>query len=440
LAVGKYTFYVKDAKEVKESLVVEVKNSLEGIEQATIALANARTASIYDLGEITVQWNTTSKAYKFMFIKGVKGTYAGNNLEITEVPKGINVQLGKYKGIFNAKNFNEFFGFYLDNYTGKCTPSDISITKGTVCKILCTEGFLPPYIYDTDNTDLVKRFINKYKGKETDPNYTLTLALIKKLEPLGLVKQSDKYPFLNNELAKLYLALKAADDALNGDLTKLKDLIASGDNCALLQAFWAINRSEVGESRLKSLLLPDRQKALKVIAQGTLTTSTIDDFYCGYGDGGEETVLKLLLSTPTGDQKAVLEYMNSTKVANKTIIARFIEKIDNSNFDDYMLILTDWVFKHYPPNETWDKILSRTDKNDRNLLLLGEFPLGNSLSSTDKDGKTYFNFQINTPFVRSVSKPNVDALDYMVVKFNKDFTIGGFLYKEGQVAVVPAMT
>ena len=69
-----------------------------------------------------------------MFIKGVKGTYVGNNLEITEVPKGVNVPLGKYKGIFNAKNYNEFFGFYLDNYTGKCTPSDISIKKGTACK------------------------------------------------------------------------------------------------------------------------------------------------------------------------------------------------------------------------------------------------------------------------------------------------------------------
>lgn len=288
---------------------------------------------------------------------------------------------------------------------------------------------------------MVKRFINKYKGKETDPNYTLTLALINKLEPLGLVKQSDKYPFLNNELAKLYLALKAADDALNGDLTKLKDLIASGDNCALLQAFWTINRSEVGESRLKSLLFPDRQKALKVIAQGTLTTSTIDDFYCGYGNGGEETVLKLLLSTPTDDQKAVLDYIYSTAISGSTDtpLKVFIKNIDNGNFSDLMFILSDWVDKSYGGStESWDKIVQRTDRAKREYIELGDIRLGLGVGVQSEGGKTYFNFSATFQRGTIWERKNIDAESYVVVKFTEDVSVGNFNFKKGEIKRIPA--
>jgi len=146
LAIGKYTFYVKDSKGEKATTTVEVKGSLEGEEQAVIILANARITS-YDLGEITVQWDSKSTAYKYKFIKGFKGSYKGNILEITEVPDGTMVTLGKYKGIFNAQNHNEFLGFYKEDYTGICKPLGISLTKNKVCQILCKEGFLPNEIF-----------------------------------------------------------------------------------------------------------------------------------------------------------------------------------------------------------------------------------------------------------------------------------------------------
>jgi len=55
LAVGKYTFYVKDAKEEKGTIGVEVKGSIEAVEITIPALANARTTSIYDLGQVIVE-------------------------------------------------------------------------------------------------------------------------------------------------------------------------------------------------------------------------------------------------------------------------------------------------------------------------------------------------------------------------------------------------
>jgi hypothetical protein len=426
---------VKDAKEERGTIGVEVKGSIEAVEITIPALANARTTSIYDLGQVIVEWDAEKRT--FQFITGIKGTYNKGILTI-DAPENLK---GEYRALINKNDRTQFLGFYKKDYTTSCTSSGITSGTGTSCKMLCEEGFLPPYIYDTDNTDLVKRFINKYKGKETDPNYTLTLALIKKLEPLGLVKQSDKYPFLNNELAKLYLALKAADDALNGDLTKLKDLIASGDNCALLQAFWTINRSEVGESRLKSLLLPDRQKALKVIAQGTLTTTTNDGFYCGYGDGGEETVLKLLLSTPIGDQKAVLDYIYSTTIngSTDTPLKVFIKNIDNGNFSDLMFILSDWVDKSYGGStESWDKIVQRTDRAKRDYIELGDIRLGLGVGVQSEGGKTYFKFSATFQRGTIWERKNIDAESYVVVKFTEDVSVGNFNFKKGEIKKIPA--
>jgi hypothetical protein len=142
LAVGKYTFYVKDAKGDRGTIGVEVKGSIEAVEITIPALANARTTSIYDLGQVIVEWDAEKRT--FQFITGIKGTYNKGILSI-DAPENLK---GEYRALINKNDRTQFLGFYKKDYTTPCTSSGITSGTGTSCKMLCEEGFLPSEIYD----------------------------------------------------------------------------------------------------------------------------------------------------------------------------------------------------------------------------------------------------------------------------------------------------
>ncbi|WP_149244344.1 hypothetical protein [Dyadobacter sp. 32] len=56
-----------------------------------------------------------------------------------------------------------------------------------------------------------------------------------------------------------------------------------------------------------------------------------------------------------------------------------------------------------------------------------------------KDGKTLFDFNITVLGRTPILKPNIEALDYVVVNFTKDFTVGSTTFRAGEVRKIPAV-
>ena len=159
MAVGKYTFSVKDSKNELGTVVVEVKSNL-GVEfepNVPLANANARMASTLDIGTITVRWQSTGKETTIRFATGVKGTYNPTSGILEVTVDGINK---RYAELYNKDNHDEFIGFYEIAYTGPpCKPLQDLYENG-VCKgSACAEGFLPASYYATQGRfikDMVK--------------------------------------------------------------------------------------------------------------------------------------------------------------------------------------------------------------------------------------------------------------------------------------------
>ena len=133
---------MKDAKGERGTIGVEVKGSIEAVEITIPALANARTTSIYDLGQVIVEWDAEKRT--FQFISGIKGTYNKGILSI-DAPENLK---GEYRALINKNDRTQFLGFYKKDYTTPCTSSGITSGTGTSCKMLCEEGFLPRHLYD----------------------------------------------------------------------------------------------------------------------------------------------------------------------------------------------------------------------------------------------------------------------------------------------------
>lgn len=196
LAVGKYTFYVKDSKGEKGSLKVEILDKNAAEFENIIALSSARIASVYDIGRITVRWGTTGAIKEITFRKGIKGSYQ-NDILIIDEP--LTMQ-GKYLEVYNANNHDEFLGFYKEGFTGPpCTPS-YDLYSGGKCtnKILCAEGFLEQKAFykgwffdDHEN----KYFSNEYGdlASEIDELITQLMTQNQYTKYIKDVKKDGKY-------------------------------------------------------------------------------------------------------------------------------------------------------------------------------------------------------------------------------------------------------
>ena len=145
LAVGKYTFYVKDSKGEKGNLTVFVKNEDNNVERSTyepiiLGIANARLG-----GEpLTVRWDATTTPYTFTPKAGVTLTRIGNGkVQLSTTNAEDKKWEGTYGVYFKKNDHNTFIGFYNETMSGICTPSGYFLN----CNPMCKERWLPDYIY-----------------------------------------------------------------------------------------------------------------------------------------------------------------------------------------------------------------------------------------------------------------------------------------------------
>lgn len=462
LGEGVYNLQIEDSKGNFGKKSIEINTATDSyifsetiVAVSTTTNPNARATNA-DIGTIQVQYKGDGKdhtIHTFTILSGIEGTWDGIDLKITKVPAGYETKFeGKtYTALYSEKDPNIFIGFYNFEYdkTAGCTQK-VGICNAPTDELkqkTCEEGYLPTYIYDPNNSPLVLAYIKNYTADASMNKgaYEEVLKLIKKLEPLGLIKVKDEKgaEFSKMTLMELLKALRATDKALTGQLSELNAMITTGERCSVLYSLWAINRMKDGEAVYRALAPTERKAALKKLAEGRLTGSNIDTFWCSLGlNGGEESVLTLLLTTPDIDKKAILDYIYSTGVSVTTIggpqsvLGQFIRNIEGGNFDDLMLIITDWIYSYYQTTENWDVVIKGANGGKRNLLLLGT--LDNLVTYPQlSNGNTLLNFEF-TYQGNTYKLHDIAANDYVVVKFVKDFTVGSFTFKAGEKATIPA--
>lgn len=115
------------------------------------------------------------------------------------------------------------------------------------------------------------------------------------------------------------------------------------------------------------------------------------------------------------------------------------------NFSDLMFILNDWVEKYYSStSESWDKIIQRPQRASRYYIELSNsiFTV-QSTNNRSLTGKTVFDFKAYQNAITTAiplwNKSNIDALDFVVVKFKDDITIGTYIFKAGETRKITAM-
>ncbi|WP_149244346.1 fibronectin type III domain-containing protein [Dyadobacter sp. 32] len=362
----------------------------------------------------------------------------------------------KYVPLFKRSTL-VFVGYHeeLDFYANATEAIDANIKVAPKDKLT---RWITDMEYPEENNN-IGRFIsfiedNKNKagviGNYTVENFNAIKALLVQLpETIFENVEGDGSVFLFDLLKirkRLEETLSTTDTQLamlNSIITK-PETVCPNESEAICKVFACVYNNITGyQSRdvLNARLpLETRKKLLTLLAQSTLTSGTLPGG-CAFASDGEGTVVSLLKTTPETDRKAVLDYLNTFAVngAKDTPLKAFISKIDGGNFDDFMLIVSDWVTSYYPSTELWSTILQRQDRTKRDLLVLGDWSLGSTQMTSVKDGKTLFDFNITVLGKTPILKPNIDALDYVVVKFTKDFTVGSTTFRAGEVRKIPAV-
>jgi hypothetical protein len=307
-----------------------------------------------------------------------------------------------------------------------------------------------------------KAFIEQNKTKPgiilnySDQIYNQILVILVQLPQLHFeTVEGNGSPFLFDmakQLAQLQTYLNQSNDrltTLNGILNSPTFSCSAGGKatddpiCKVYNCVYNSSLSNQDRDLLNARLdLQTRQKLLSLLAQHNLTSGWLP-VGCVASADGEGTILSLLRSTPENHQKAILDHIYSTQIASSySPLQAFLTNLDGANFDELLGLMTTWATTYYPSSEAWSTILQRSERAKRNVLLLGEFTDGYELTSYSNGGKTYLNFKItiNTSMPQQVyQRAGVDAREYMVVKFSKDFTLGSQQFVAGQVYQLPAL-
>jgi hypothetical protein len=457
MAAGKYTVSVKDAEGNTGRIISELKMAemyimSDLIETIGISNPNARVASTNDIGQITVTFisktNVKYKVHTFTIAAGFKGSWDGHELRIDQVPPTFDQNLkGKtFTALYSDKDPNIFIGFYDLSYNASetCTPKGGITNSKKEClrNFTCEEGYLPKYIYDPKQTELYLSFVSIYKGSSSLPSYNLARDLILKLEPLGLVKvRNGDGSFNNLPFAELVKALQAIDQALTNNTNLLKALISNGDRCTLLYTLWALNRMKNGDAVYRNLALADRKAALKKLAEGNLTGSNIDTFWCNMGlNGGEESVIKLLETTPNGDKVAVLDYLTQNNtVQGKSLLNKFVDDIENvfnESFNEFISVVSLMSLEAYP-NSNNDL---QEYYNNKKYIHFNDNWLGNINNFTMASGGLIT--LSSRKFITGsdeVYQVVLEPYKTILVTFENDFELGGNTFKKGEAYRLPVI-
>jgi hypothetical protein len=195
-----------------------------------------------------------------------------------------------------------------------------------------------------------------------------------------------------------------------------------------------------------NLTLEIRQNLLCALSTLELSRSwTVARDQLTTDEGKEEVVVRILVNTPEDQRKQLLGYFGKQTLPSGSlsipIFWNLVSEIDSQNFQDMMLILIDWIQHYFPQRQqVWLDIIHNPERENRAILPLGTFRDGYSMGIASDQGKSIIQYHITENDI-PIKPHQVTAglLDYVVVKFEDSYTIGGKSFEEGSVHVVPSL-
>ena len=144
----------------------------------------------------------------------------------------------------------------------------------------------------------------------------------------------------------------------------------------------------------------------------------------------ENVILYILKTTPNEQTKAVLDGLY-----NKKLLYYFVDGMDGGNFDQFITILTTWIFKDYKPDaQTVSSALA-----EKRFLLFNDSYFGRlNTEKMNADGGVHL---IVKKWFDSSKEYEVNSTpyNYIYVKFQNDFDAGSTKFAKGQTYKLPAI-
>ncbi|ADB40273.1 fibronectin type III domain-containing protein [Spirosoma linguale] len=364
-----------------------------------------------------------------------------------------------------SRTTNAFLGYYEQTaFLAKAKPNTVNGKTVDIAPKTALTDWVIDIQYPDEQTGLARyrEFININKTRPgiilnySEEAYGQILAILAQLPDLHFqTVEGNGSPFLYDmakHLKQLTTYLQQSNDRLATLVGIVNDSAyvcpvanppaANADPvCKLYSCVYNSSLKNSDRDLLNARLdLDTRQKLLSLLAQGSLTSGWVP-VGCAVSADGEGAILSLLRSTQENDRKAILDHINGSLVTNSySPLQAFISKLDGSNFDALMSLLTSWVTTYYPSSESWASILQRQDRAKRNILVLGNFSDRYSLSAQYSANKTLLNVEVSVRLsTTKLFKRKIDVLDYVVVKFANDYAAGSQTFESGKIYKLPAV-
>ena len=192
---------------------------------------------------------------------------------------------------------------------------------------------------------------------------------------------------------------------------------------------------------LSFLTLPQRKQLIfEILSKSLVITECLPS--TPLGNCYEPLIRNILISTPAGDEKAILE-----ELKDKKLLQKLFNHLQFGTFDKVLSILTDWIVKEYPTDklDISQFIVTKSngdiDRATSSLLSYG-FGSNNTFANTDNSNRLIFRYNILVNNLVAEQTTTVEnPYDYVLVYFNEDYPplIDEIAYQKGKHYVMPAI-
>jgi hypothetical protein len=192
---------------------------------------------------------------------------------------------------------------------------------------------------------------------------------------------------------------------------------------------------------LSFLTLPQRKELIfDILSKSLVITECLPS--TPLGNCYEPLIRNILISTPAGDEKAILE-----ELKDKKLLQKLFNHLQFGTFDKVLSILSDWIVKEYPTDklDISQFIVTKSngdiDRATSSLLSYG-FGSNNTFANTDNSNRLIFRYNILVNNLVAEQTTTVEnPYEYVLVFFNEDYPplIDGIAYQKGKHYVMPAI-
>jgi TANFOR domain-containing protein len=230
----------------------------------------------------------------------------------------------------------------------------------------------------------------------------------------------------SNEVEYEYRYLEILREYLEKKIPETKQLLEGLSEKSSSYTWWQIVNRFTYED-LSKLTLAQRVVLLRLGTRETI-----------YGDT-EHRVKNLIITTPDYDQKAMLDSLIKTKdYGGSNILLKGLIRdwggLDGADFGQVIEVICKWVQTSSPAPSTFS--LDNAIAQNKIIHFKPGFWFGDFLTERITDtGKLYF----KTTGLSNSTSIEVGPYEYVYIRFDEDFKIGGVLIREGQALRFPSL-